>query len=93
MNSKPGERKKREKMESQLKSQIEDEEKNNQDAKIFGKANEMEVAIFKKLSTYNHESNEFMRKRGSSSEEYKKVSIEYKGLWQKYFDLYINVYV
>jgi hypothetical protein len=80
-------------MESQLKSQIEDEEKNNQDAQIFGKANEMEATILNKLSTYHRQDNDSLRKGGPSSEEYKKVSMEYKGLWQKYFDLYINVYV
>ena len=93
MNLKPGEKNQRKKMESQLKNQIEDEEKNNQDAKMFGMENKMEVAIHKELSTYNHKDNEFLRKRGTSSEESKKKSKEYKDLWQKYFDLYINVYV
>jgi hypothetical protein len=93
MNLKPGEKNQRKKMESQLKSQIEDEEKNNQDAKIFGKANEIEVAILKKLSTYHRQDNESLRKRDSFSEKWENNSKEYKDLWQKYFHQYINVYV
>lgn len=80
-------------MESQLKSQIGGEEKNNQDAKIFGEENKLEATILKELSTYNYNDYEILRKRDISSEEYKNVSKAYKDLWQNYFDQYINVYI
>ena len=42
-----------EKMESQLKSQIDDEERSNEVSKIMSEVNASEVAILKKLNTFN----------------------------------------
>jgi hypothetical protein len=81
------------KMDSQLKSQIDDVERSDQVAKIMREVNKSEVAILKKLSAYNYKDNELLRNRVATEDEYIKAYKEYNDLWQEYFELYFNAYV
>jgi hypothetical protein len=82
-----------EKMESQLKSHIDDEERSSQVSKIMSEVNVSEVAILKKLNAFNYKDNELLMDRVASEEEYIKAFKEYNDLWQEYFDLYVNAYM
>jgi hypothetical protein len=82
-----------EKMESQLKSHIDDEERSSQVSKIMSEVNTSEVAILKKLNAFNYKDNELLMDRVASEEEYIKAFKEYNDLWQEYFDLYVNAYM
>ena len=52
----------------------------------------MEMVILEKLKTFNYKDWEMLRDRKTTKEEYILAMNEYNGLWQDYFDLYLDAY-
>jgi len=81
-----------ESMEAELKKWIEEEQRANQASIIMKEVNASEMAILKKLHSFNYKDTELFRNKNATEEEYKTVFKEYNSLWRAYFDLYTKAY-
>ena len=80
------------KIKSQLKNQINDEERRSRASQIIEEVNVSEVAILRKLNEYNYKDNNLLRNRNATEEEYRQTFKEYNDLWQEHFNLYTSAY-
>lgn len=75
-----------------LESAIKDKDLRMEATRIMDEVDAREMAILEKLRLFNYKDWEMLRDRKTKKEDYILAMNEYNGLWQDYFDLYLDAY-